>query len=113
MRFADRITFVKEVDSYYDPVKGEYVEGEPIKTTVPCKLSALGTERTIQLFGELDKKLTVARLQQPYHGHVDYVEIKEISYVDGIKNTKIKKYNVKRQSDYRKGVFYLEGVSNG
>ena len=101
MRFNGRITFVKETDSYYDPVKGEFVEGEPVVETVPCKLSALGVDRTNELFGQIDKKIIVARLQRPYTKKFDYIEING------------QKYNLKRQSDHRRGVFYLEGVSHG
>lgn len=97
MRFSDRITFVAIPESYYDPDKGEYVEGEPIKKMKPCKLSGLGIDRTQQLFGNVDKHITVARLLHPYFDDFDHV------YIDG------KEYQVKRQSDYRKGVFYLEG----
>lgn len=98
MRFDKRITFVNITESYYDPIEGEYVEGERIETKKPCNLSNLGIQRTNELFGELDKLITIARLQHPYNGKIDYVLINE------------QKYNVKRQSDYRKGVFYLEGV---
>lgn len=101
MRFNKRITFVKEGNPYYDPTQGEYVQGEPIKDTVPCNLSNLGIERTNELFGQIDKIITVARLQRPYNKEFDYIEINN------------QRYDIKRQSDYRKGVFYLEGVFNG
>lgn len=101
MRFDKRITFVRETESYYDPVKGEFVDGEPVKTTLPCHLSGIGIDRTNQLFGELDLQITVARLQNPYHGKIDHVLIDE------------QKYQIKRHSNYRKGVFYLEGIPNG
>ena len=101
MRFSDRITFVREGETYYDPIQGGYVEGEPIIDTVPCNLSTLGTERTNELFGQIDKKIIVARLQRPYTKTFDRIVING------------QKYNLKRQSDYRRGVFYLEGVSNG
>ncbi|MDY0394788.1 hypothetical protein ACFSMW_06615 [Virgibacillus halophilus] len=100
MRFSDRIAFVNEGEPYYDPVKGEYVEGEPTTDIKPCKLSTMGVDRTNELFGQIDRVVTIARLQHPYNKEFDYVLIKE------------QKYNVKRQSDYRKGVFYLEGVSS-
>lgn len=102
MRFNDRITLVNQTNSYYDPIKGEYVDGEVIETTKPCNASTLDIERTNELFGEIDKKIVVARLQRPYVGKVDYAYIN-----DGRKT----KYKPQRQSDYRKGVFYLEGVS--
>jgi len=98
MRFADRITFVSKGESYYDPYENKYVEGEPRYDTKPCKLSSLGMDRTQQLFGTLDKRITVARLQRPYEKEFDHVEINH------------KKYTVTGISDYRKGVFYLEGA---
>src|SRR5690625_3203916 len=104
MRFSDRITLVKEMDSYYDPEKGEYVEGDPVKTVRPCKLSSMGVDRTNQLFGQIDTAITVARLQRPYNDRVDY------AYLNEKEDQENQKYQVRRQSDYRKGVFYLEGV---
>lgn len=101
MRFNDRITFAKRTGEHYDPILGKTVEGEPIKDTKPCNLSRLGVERTNQLFGQIDRVITVARLQQPYNNDFDYILIGE------------QRYNMQRQSDYRKGVFFLEGVSNG
>jgi len=100
MRFDKRIIFVNITESYYDPIEGEYVEGKEIETKKPCNLSTLGVQRTNELFGEIDKLITIARLQHPYNGKIDYVKL----------NDSEQKYNVKRQSDYRKGVFYLEGV---
>lgn len=99
MRFNDRITFVKKGESYYDPEKGEYVETDPIKTKLPCNLSTLGTDRTNELFGQMDKVITVARLQRPYNDEFDHALINN------------QKYQVKRQSNYRKGAFYLESAS--
>ncbi len=101
MRFDKRITFVNETESYYDPIQGKHVKGEIIKTTLPCNLSTLGIQRTNELFGQIDRVITVARLQRLYYGKIDYILIDE------------QKYEVKRQSDYRKGVFYLEGVASG
>src|SRR5690625_1357492 len=98
MRFSDRITFVNIQESYYDPDSGEYVEGEQIKTVVPCKTSRLGIERTKELFGSLDTHITVARLQRPFLNEFNYVLINK------------QEYKVRRQSNYRKGVFYLEGA---
>ncbi|GGN64293.1 hypothetical protein [Oceanobacillus indicireducens] len=110
MRFSQRITFVNEADAYYDPIEGKWVDGELIKTTLPCNVSTLGIDRTNELFGEMDKVITVARLRHPYNGKVDYVFLNEdIDQPDDEKQ----KYRIRRQSDYRKGVFYLEGISNG
>jgi len=102
MRFDDRITFVQDVESYYDPIQGEYVEGEKVLTTKPCNLSYLGINRENELFGRTDRVTMVARLQRPYQKRVDYVYLND---------DETKKFNVMRRSDYRKGVFYLEGIN--
>lgn len=103
MRFADRITFVTESDGGYDPGTGDHGDSKPEEVIKPCNLSELGIERTNELFGEIDKKIIVARTQWPYKGEIGHVKL----------NDSEQKYNVKRQSDYRKGVFFLEGVSHG
>ncbi|MED4083873.1 hypothetical protein P4637_03215 [Halalkalibacterium halodurans] len=99
MRFNQRITFVTEHNGGYNPGTGEHDEPSKEAETVACNLSELGIERTNELFGQIDKKIIVARLQRPYAKPFDYAEING------------DKYNVKRQSDYRKGAFYLEGSS--
>lgn len=101
MRFGDRITFVQETETFYDPTQGRWVEGKVVHDKQPCHLSTLGTERTNQLFGQIDKHVTVARLQRPY--------LREFSHalVDG------KRFEVQRQSNYKKGVLYLEATANG
>lgn len=100
MRFDERITFVVRNDAYYDPEIGEVVEKDAIKVTVPCMLSTMGMEKTTEIFGSLKRIITVARLQHPYTHGFDYVEIDE------------KPYKVQRQSDYKKGVLFLEGDAN-
>ena len=97
MRFSDRVTFVTMEQDYYDPETGEYVTSDPKKVTKPCKLSALGFDRRKELYGELDVNVTVCRLQRPYEQTFDFVEVKG------------KKYDVTKQSNYRKGVLMLEG----
>src|SRR5690625_4984798 len=100
MRFDKRIIFVNITESYYDTIEGEYVEGKEIETKKPCNLSTLGVQRTNELFVQIDKLITIAKLQHHHNGKIDYVKL----------NDREQKYNVKRQSDYRKGVFYLESV---
>lgn len=99
MRFNDRITFIQKTDSHYDPLKGEYVEGEKIEFTFSCNISQLGVERTNELFGSIDTVITVARLQRPFRFSFDYAVIDE------------QPFKVRRQSNYRKGVFFLEGIN--
>lgn len=97
MRFSDRVTIVSVIGGGYNPDAGFHDESETVKHTLPCKLSAMGLNRRKELFGELDEGVTIARLQRPHKGNVDYVE------VDG------KRYEVTQQSNYRKGVLFLVG----
>ncbi len=96
MRFDKRITFVTDGESRYDPVVGDWVEGEKVKKTVPCNFSPMKIDRKKELFGEIDTQIEVVRLQKPYNATFDYIEI------NGIKQ------NIMHRSDFRKGVFYLE-----
>src|SRR5690625_2371 len=101
MRFNERITLVNETDGYYDPIESKHVPPETIKTTLPCNLTSMGVNRTNELCVQLDTVITIARLQHPYNGKVNY---------DYLNNDESIEYQIRRQSDYRKGVFYLEGV---
>jgi len=99
LRFNKRITLVKEQGKYYDPNKGEMVENPPDKTTLPCNINNLGIDRKKELFGEIDANIVVARLIRPYNDHIDYALIGK------------DKYQIKSQSNYRKGVLFMEGDS--
>ncbi|WP_079708620.1 hypothetical protein [Paraliobacillus ryukyuensis] len=101
MRFNDRITFIKLGESYYDPDQGRYVESNPVNTIKPCDISSVGIERSKELFGEIDTNVIVVRLQHPYTDSFDQIEINNTPY------------QMQRQSNYRKGVFYLRGGNNG
>lgn len=74
MRYADRVTFFREV-GHYDPDLSRYVEGQPEKKTLPCNLSFLGIDRQRELFGRIDRTTAVVRLQRPYSREFDYAEI--------------------------------------
>ena len=96
MRYNHRITLVKETGGKYNPETGRNEPTEKDKTELPCNLSELGIERTNELFGQINSLIIVARLQRPYRKQADY------ALIDGVK------YAIKRQSNYRRGVFYLE-----
>lgn len=101
MRFNKRITFVTESEGGFNPDTGNHDKPTLDVVTKPCHLSALGVERSKQLYGEVDTNIMIARLQTPHDDVFDYVEL----------NNSDKKYKVTRRSDYRKGVFYLEGAN--
>lgn len=100
MRYTDRLTIVTESEGGYNPTTGVFDDASTVSKELPANISQLGVERTVQLFGELDKTILVARLQRPYRQPYDYC------VVDG------KKYNVKRHIPHRReSVFYLEGAT--
>lgn len=97
IRFNKRITFVSESDGGFNPNTGMHDEPSLVEVVKPCNLSTLGVDRSKELFGEIDTLVIVARLQHPFLDKFDYALIDD------------KKFKVTRQSDYRKGAFYLEG----
>lgn len=99
MRFTDRVTFVKETGGGYNSDAGRHEEPTRTENIMPCNFSPLGTDRTATLFGDIDTKATVVRLQRPYTKPFDYVE------VNGTR------MNVRRDINHRRQtVFYLEGA---
>lgn len=99
MRYDKRITFVREIEGGFNPSTGNHDEGELIKEELPCNVSNLGINRTNELFGNIDTRIIVVRLQRNYERKFDYV------LIDGIK------YYVKRHIPHQyESVFYLEGA---
>ncbi len=101
MRFSDRITFVTEGDSYYDPVIGDYVVGETSNVIKPAKVSTMGLNRKAELFGSINEYVTIARLQNPYNESFTWVELDD------------NKFKVMQESNYKKGVLFLQRDSFG
>lgn len=101
MNFSDRITFLYRDESYYDASVGEYVESKPVEETKPCKLSAMGVTRTIEVFGEISTNVLIARLLQPYRKKFNSVKVNN------------KPYKVMQESNYNKGVLFLKGDDYG
>ena len=100
MRYIDRVSVVTESEGGYNPSTGQFDEPVQIITKLPCNISQLGVERTMQLFGEMDKTVLVVRLQRPYTQPYDYLLIDS------------KRYNIKRHVPHRReSVFYVEGAT--
>ncbi|HLR66769.1 MAG TPA: hypothetical protein VK105_06460 [Virgibacillus sp.] len=97
MRFSDRVTFVTQEEGGLDPDTGNHKEGEKITYQIPANINTLGTNRTVELFGELDKEIKVIRLIQPYYERIDYVLINDVKHVIQ-----------KRVNHRRKTVLYVE-----
>ena len=99
MRYSDRIVFVTETEGGYNPGTGEHDEVIKTADVKPCNISPIGVERSVQIFGEVDTSIVVARLQRSYDKAFDYVEVSG------------NRYNVKRHVPHRtESVFYLGGV---
>lgn len=103
MRYSDRISFVTEKEGGYNPDTGEHDEAVKTSDVKACNITPIGVERSVQLFGEVDTSIIVARLQRPYNKTFDYVEVP-----DGQNKGE---YRIKEHVPHRvKSVFYLEGV---
>jgi len=99
MRYSDRVTLVGAPKRVYDPVTGDMVVIEGERTYLPCNISDVGIKRTNELFGRIDRHITVVRLQQPYHDHVEELWIGD------------KRFNILRKVNHRTETsFYVEGV---
>lgn len=81
MRYLDKVVFIKKMDSYYDPELGEHVDGELKETILDCNVTDLGSERSVALFGDVQEKSKVIRLQ-PMQSlpTFDYLMFNDISY---------------------------------
>lgn len=81
MRYLDKVVFIKKMDSYYDPELGEHVDGELKETILDCNVTDLGSERSVALFGDVQEKSKVIRLQ-PLNDvpTFDYLMFNDISY---------------------------------
>lgn len=75
MRFDVPISFVKETDKHYDPVAGEWIQGEPVRTKKYANVTHMGAERQQAVFGDVKANRLVVRLQRVYKAPYDYIEI--------------------------------------
>ena len=82
MRYDTPVFFVKEPDKHYDPVAGEWIQGEPVRTKKYANVTHMGAERQQAVFGDYKKQRKVVRLLHPYMKQWDYL------YLDGDPNTK-------------------------
>lgn len=65
MRFNNNVKFYSEEAEHYDPVSGEYVGGEKLIAEVIANVTDLGTNRSSQLFGDVNTQAKVIRMVRP------------------------------------------------
>jgi len=99
MRYSKRVTFVTKIGGGFNPDTGKHDKPREVRDEKACNVSTVGVDRSKELFGEIDTIVTVIRLQRPYDKQFDYIELND------------EPYNVRRQSDYRRGAFYLESAN--
>lgn len=80
MRFDKRVTLIGESSEKFDPTTGNMVVVPGEETTIPCNASDLGVNRTTELFGKMDKQVTVVRLQRPYQRFVKGARLNGVDY---------------------------------
>lgn len=87
MRYTDEITFVKvSEESHYDPESGEWVEGEPERTSTLGNVTDLGTDRVVTIFGDITEEAKVIRTMPLFCVPVfDFIEFEGKTYKEATK----------------------------
>lgn len=100
MRYSDRAYFIRETGGGYNPYTGQHEEATTQRDLMPVNITSMGIDRTLQLFGTMDKEILVIRTQRPYTGQFDRVE------VNG------KRYTLTRKMPHSSfSAFYVEEVN--
>ncbi len=77
MRYLDEVTFIKKPEEVYNPDIGEYETGELVKIVLSVNVTDLGTNRRMELFGDIAKKRKVIRFSPLQNVPTfDYIEFK-------------------------------------
>lgn len=75
MRYEQTIVFAAEGKSYYDPDKHGYVEEPETREKASANVTDLGTNRSVQLFGDIKQGAKVIRLYPSFDvPNYDYIE---------------------------------------
>ena len=80
MRYDIPVVFVKQTEGHYDYDLGEHVEGQRQETAMLANVTDLGSERTVNIFGDVKENARVVRLLGHYEGMFDHIEIEDVSY---------------------------------
>lgn len=80
MRYEQTIVFVKEGESYYDPDKHGYVEKPETREQASANVTDLGTNRSVQLFGDIKQGAKVIRLYPSF-------DVPDFDYIEYMKKT--------------------------
>ena len=80
MRYDTEVNFVAEIDGYYDPDLGEYINSTKDSKLKMANVTDLGTNRSKTLFGDIKQGAKVIRLLRRYNDKWDYVVIDEKKY---------------------------------
>lgn len=79
MSYNTAITFVKAVGQKYNS-KTSLMEGTFERRTIYGSVTDMGVDRSMQIFGNLDKRRLTIRLRAPYMKPFDYIEVRGVAY---------------------------------
>ena len=80
MRYDIPVVFVKQTEGHYDYDLGEHVEGQREESVLMANVTDLGTERTVNIFGDVKENARVVRLMGRYEVDFDHIEIEGVHY---------------------------------
>lgn len=80
MRYDIPVVFVKQTEGHYDYDLGEHVDGQRQETAMLANVTDLGSERTVNIFGDVKESARVVRLLGRYEDKFDQIEIEGVPY---------------------------------
>jgi hypothetical protein len=80
LRYTDKVTFIKQGDSHYDPDLGENVSTEPIEVNRWCHVVTPTMAKSALVFGNLQESDLIIHLKQPYKDTYDYCLVSDGKY---------------------------------
>lgn len=95
MRYDTAICFVKKGVPVYDPLTGDYSDGEPTEETVYASVTDTSKDTLLIVYGEIRQGSLTIRLQNHFDGVFDNIVIKDGRYAGTYAVDKRRKLRVK------------------
>jgi len=80
MRYDTAICFVRKGVPVYDPLTGDYSDGEPTEKTVYASVTDTSQDTLMVVYGEIRQGSLTIRLQNHFNEAFDSIVIKEGRY---------------------------------
>lgn len=89
MRCDKKIYICQNKENEYDETTGDYIESPPFKIVKYANVNDMSDEKANLLLGKITANALTIRLNSPFKGDIDFIEIDNNKYL--IKQSRIKK----------------------